>query len=204
MSEKNNKNDIIALRRGQLTRAAYEVVSQKGFYDFTVRDIARKAGLSTGLVHYYFKSKQDLLLNLIRQMNENLVVYFTKALDRCCDDPMDKLRVFVPQAFDIVNNQKDYFSVVIDFWSQINRNERIRKANIKLFMSYRHECSKILEEGVEKGVFVPMDIHFTTSFILSLIVGLIIQYVIDRDAFSYEDYTARVLDRINALVLKKE
>ncbi len=43
----------------QLTAAAYRVVSRKGYYNFTIKDIAREAGLSTGLVHYYFKDKQS-------------------------------------------------------------------------------------------------------------------------------------------------
>ena len=64
MSERR-KSDLINLRRSQLTKAAYKVVGQKGYYDFTIKDIAREAGLSTGLVHYYFKNKEDLLLTLL-------------------------------------------------------------------------------------------------------------------------------------------
>ncbi len=196
------KSDIINLRRSQLTRAAYKVVGQKGYYDFTIRDIAREAGLSTGLVHYYFKNKEDLLLNLLKEINTNMTIILNRAISKS-DDPREKLNIFMKQAFDLVNNEKDYFYIVIDFWTQVNKNERMKRANIKLFKSYRDEIGKILKEGIAAGAFVKMDINYTAAVIISIIQGMIIQYVIDNNAFEYEDYTKKVMKHVNDLVSKK-
>jgi AcrR family transcriptional regulator len=179
------------------------VVGQKGYYDFTVRDIAREAGLSTGLVHYYFKNKEDLLLNLLKEINRNMTVILNRNIIKS-DDPREKLNIFMKQAFDLVKNEKDYFYIVIDFWTQVNKNERMKRANIKLFKSYRDEISKILKEGVEKGVFMKMDVDFTSAFIISIIQGLIIQYVIDNDAFNYEVYIKKIMKHIHDLVSNKK
>ena len=200
MGEKSN-NDIINLRRSQLTRAAYNVVSKKGYYNFTIKDISKESGLSTGLVHYYFKNKQDLMLNLIREMNKNLKKYLNNGLSHS-DDPVEKLKIYITQAFELVKNEENYFYVVIDFFSQINRSERMRKANIRLIESYRNECARILQEGVEKGVFKDIDINYVTTVIISLIQGMIIQYVIDKDAFDYGEYAQRVIKQIIDMVLK--
>jgi TetR/AcrR family fatty acid metabolism transcriptional regulator len=200
MGEKSN-NDIINLRRSQLTRAAYNVVSKKGYYNFTIRDISKESGLSTGLVHYYFKNKQDLMLNLIREMNKNLKKYLNNGLSRS-EDPVEKLKIYITQAFELVKNEENYFYVVIDFFSQINRSERMRKANIRLIESYRDECARILQEGVEKGVFKDIDIKYVTTVIISLIQGMIIQYVIDKNAFDYGEYAQRVIQQIIDMVLK--
>jgi len=202
MNEKN-KNDIINLRRSQLTKATYKVVGKKGYYDFTIKDIAKEAGLSTGLIHYYFKNKEDLLLNLLREMNRNLMSVLNKSINQL-SNPVEKLNSFLTQAFNLVNTEKDYFYVVIDFWTQVNRNERMKKANVKLFNSYRDECSKILKEGVESGSFIEMDINFISALIISIIQGLIIQYVIDSNAFVYNEYSALAMKQINDLVLKKK
>jgi len=202
MAEKN-KNDIINLRRAQLIKATYQVVSKKGYYDFTIRDIAQKAELSTGLVHYYFKNKQDLLLNLIKDMNRNLVDFLNRDLEKCGDNPVEMLKVFLTQAFQIVSGNKDYIYIVIDFWTQINRNKRIHEANKRLFKSYRDQCSSILKKGVEKGVFVEMDTEYVTAVIISMIQGMIIQHIIDPEAFDYDDYTNRIIDKMNELVLKQ-
>jgi len=47
--EEKRINDIGVMRRSQLTKATYKVVSRKGYYNFTIKDIAKEAGLSEGL-----------------------------------------------------------------------------------------------------------------------------------------------------------
>ena len=186
-----------------MIRAAYKVVGEKGYSDFTIKDIAEEAGLSTGLVHYYFKNKEDLLFVLLREMNANLKGQLNKSLMELAE-PREKLMAFCDEAFDLLNKEKAYFNVVIDFWAQINRNKRIRQANIKLFQSYRDEIMTILKEGTGKGVFDVADVRLTSVVIVSLIQGTIIQYVIDQDAFDYREYTRRIKEQILAMVLKKK
>jgi AcrR family transcriptional regulator len=197
-----NRDDIINLRRNQLTTATYRVVSKKGYYNFTIRDIAREAGLSTGLVHYYFKSKEDLLFTLLKVMNDNLRLVLNRELARS-SDPGEKLLIFINQAFSLVEREKNYFYVLIDFWTRINHNERIRKANVKLYKSYRDEISKILEEGIQKGLFERADAAYLSTVIISLIQGTIIQYVIDGGAFDYAEYTDRLRGQVLDMVMKK-
>jgi TetR/AcrR family transcriptional regulator, fatty acid metabolism regulator protein len=201
MNERS-KSDIINLRRNQLIKAAYKVVGEKGYYDFTIRDIAQEAGMSTGLVHYYFKNKEDLLLSLLKEMNKNIVDMLNRAISKT-KDPREKLNIFIGQAFDLVVNEEYYSFLVIDFWTQVNKNERMKRANVKLFKSYRDEVTAILKEGVEKGIFVEMDVVYTAAVIISMIQGLIIQYVIDNNAFPYPDYSKKLMEHINDSVLKK-
>ena len=192
---KRKNVNVIELRRNQLTRAAYKVVSRKGYYNFTVRDIAKEAGLSTGLVHYYFKNKDDLLVSVLRVMNENLRSYLAKALEQI-EDPKEKIIIFMDEAFHLVEREKEYFHVLIDFWTQINHNERMRKANIKLYQSYRAECAKILQEGIDKNVFNKVDVQYTATMIVAFVQGLIIQYIIDNEAFDYTEYSKKMKSQI--------
>jgi len=200
MNERN-KHDLINLRRTQLTRAAYKVVGEKGYSDFTIKDVAREASLSTGLVHYYFKNKEDLLFKLLKGMNDNLKHDLNKALT-VLDDPQEKLLAFCNEAFDLVHKEKAYFSVLVDFLAQINRNKRIHQAIVKLFQSYRDEIVAILKEGVAKGVFAVADVQLTSVIIVSLIQGNIFQHLIDPEAFDYSVYMEKTKEQIFSLVMK--
>jgi TetR/AcrR family fatty acid metabolism transcriptional regulator len=186
-----------------LTRAAYKVVGEKGYNEFTIKDIAVEAGLSTGLVHYYFKNKEELLFTLLKEMNANLKYNLNKALT-VLEEPQDKLLAFCDEAFDLLNKEKAYFHVIIDFWAQINHNKRIRQANIKLFQSYRDEITAILKEGAAKGVFMAVDVQLTSVIIVSLIQGTIIQYVIDNEAFDYREYARKIKEQIFSIVIKEK
>lgn len=57
---------LVEQRRGQILRAAVKLFSEKGYYVTTVQQIARKAGVSTGLIYQYFGDKDDILFLALR------------------------------------------------------------------------------------------------------------------------------------------
>ena len=56
--------------RQRLVDAGHEVLSEKGFEATTVKEIARAASVSPGLFHYYFSSKDELLLAVMGEAGE--------------------------------------------------------------------------------------------------------------------------------------
>ena len=53
--------------RERLIAAGYTVLSEKGYEATTVKEVAHVAGVSPGLFHYYFTSKDELLLAVLRE-----------------------------------------------------------------------------------------------------------------------------------------
>ncbi|MDH4190086.1 MAG: TetR/AcrR family transcriptional regulator [Betaproteobacteria bacterium] len=53
---------LVEERRGQIVRAAVKLFSGRGYYTTTIQEIAREAGISTGLVYQYVRDKDDVLL----------------------------------------------------------------------------------------------------------------------------------------------
>jgi AcrR family transcriptional regulator len=53
---------LVEERRGQVVRAAVKLFAAQGYYTTTIQQIAREAGVSTGLVYQYFRDKDDVLL----------------------------------------------------------------------------------------------------------------------------------------------
>src|SRR5260370_17586415 len=56
---------VVEDRRDQIIDAAMRVFAQKGFIKATNKDIAREAGITPGLIYYYFESKEALLKAII-------------------------------------------------------------------------------------------------------------------------------------------
>ena len=48
-------------KRQRLVDAAYSLFNSKGFHNASIKEIANEAGITSGLVHYYFKNKEELL-----------------------------------------------------------------------------------------------------------------------------------------------
>ena len=52
-------------RRSEITAALLAVIARHGYEKATIQAIAAQAGLAPGLIHYHFKSKQEILVSLI-------------------------------------------------------------------------------------------------------------------------------------------
>ena len=55
-------------RQAQITGALMKVMAKRGYDGASVADIAKAARLTPGLVHYHFKSKQEILLAALRDL----------------------------------------------------------------------------------------------------------------------------------------
>ena len=69
MKQRRTDKDIVQPRametREKLLKSALELYTEKGYHITTVDEIAKNAGLSTGVAYRYFKNKKDLLLAAI-------------------------------------------------------------------------------------------------------------------------------------------
>src|SRR5256712_5820575 len=54
--------------RDKILQAAFSVLSRQGYENSSIKEIAEEAGVAQGLVHYYFKSKQQLVLAVLAEV----------------------------------------------------------------------------------------------------------------------------------------
>ena len=55
----------VAGTREKILQAAFTVLSRQGYENTSIKDIAEEAGVAQGLVHYHYKSKQQLVLAVL-------------------------------------------------------------------------------------------------------------------------------------------
>jgi len=202
LSRSQRGKQIALLRKRQITGAAYEIIAEKGYYNFTMMDIAKRAGVSSGLIHHYFKDKENMLVTLLREMQQSVRAGTEKAIEEV-PGPREKLEVFMDRAFDLAEAQREYLYVTYDFLTQIKFNERMKRIMSKLYRGYRETMVEILREGKAQGVFKDVDEHYTASLFISIMLGIELQYVIDSTAFFYREYTDKIKSYIFDLVLKR-
>ncbi len=77
-------------RRTEIIRAAISVLGRRGYADTSLKEIARQAGVAQGLLHYYFDSKQALLVGVVEELDSELAATWTRAVAGI-DDPLERL-----------------------------------------------------------------------------------------------------------------
>src|SRR6266568_3080739 len=82
------------LKRRQIVEALLAVMAERGYDGASVQAIAQRAGLTPGLIHYHFASKQEILLEAVRELTRVAARRFD-VLARRAKTPRERLRAFI-------------------------------------------------------------------------------------------------------------
>src|SRR5438067_7589114 len=77
-------------RRAQITRGAAAVLSRQGYEATSMKEIADEVGVSSGLLHYYFGTKEDLLAEVVRSLHDQLITEWREAMHGV-EDPLERV-----------------------------------------------------------------------------------------------------------------
>jgi TetR/AcrR family transcriptional repressor of bet genes len=77
------KTRIRDVRRRDLQRAAFDLLAESGFHGATLEKIAARLGVSRGLVHHYFKDRDELLEAAVRFGNRMISEHLIASVRRC-------------------------------------------------------------------------------------------------------------------------
>jgi AcrR family transcriptional regulator len=77
-------------RRTEIIRAATSVLGRRGYSATPRKEIAREAGVAPGLLHYYFDSKEALLVGVVAELDAELAGSWAQAVTGI-DDPLERL-----------------------------------------------------------------------------------------------------------------
>jgi AcrR family transcriptional regulator len=139
-------------RRRAMLQAAAELISERGFGETRIADVAKRAGTSSGLVIYYFGTRDRLLVDALRFSEEAYYDAATVLLE----DEQDFLRRLsmlvewscVPQLPGEVNGA---WGLWLDLWSTALRHPEVREARDELDGRWRDLVEHVVREGQESG-----------------------------------------------------
>ncbi len=173
-----------AERRSAIVAAAIEVMLRKGMAATTVRDVAEQMGTSSGLIHHYFASMDDLLAAAFDEAASGDLEATRLAL-AAEDDPVARLRVFFGT---YARAEQDWaFQLWLDAWAEAGRRPRVQATSRRLNVAWQRLLEDLIEQGVASGVMSCPEPGPAAWRILSLLDGLALQAVahradIDREA----------------------
>ena len=90
-------------KREQLIQAAMALFNERGFHAVGVNGIAEKAGVTKRTLYHHFKTKEELILAVLRYYDERFRNDFMRAVEGRTDDPLERLMVI----FDVI---EEWFS----------------------------------------------------------------------------------------------
>ena len=174
-------------RREQILRSALDVISERGFPDTRIADVAERVGVSPALVIYYFKTKDRLLTEAMRHAED---VWYESGSRRLAEheSAARKLEELVamstlPQPDD---ESGEAWSVWLDLWAQSVRHRGVARVRQEFDERWRETIRSIVRDGCEAGEFRRVDTEEFTLGMSAMLDGFAIQIaltdpVVDAD-----------------------
>jgi AcrR family transcriptional regulator len=174
-------------RRGAIVAATIDVARRKGLASTTVRDVAAEMGTSSGLIHHYFSSMDDVLaaaFEIVASQDLGL----SERLMAEAESPVEGLRIFFRT---YTPSDKDWaFQLWLDAWAEAARRPAIQATSRRLNLEWQTLLERTIEAGVRSGAFVCRDPDGAAWRILSLLDGLALQVVAHGTTISRQDVVA--------------
>lgn len=188
-----SKADVAAERKNQIVKATVDCITKFGYHNFSMQDVAKTAGVSKGIIHYYFLNKDDLMMSVLSKVAGDIEDLLHADMNQT-DTPEKRLRVFMGVVFDVVTKTREYYQVNMDFWTQINQKEEVKNVIATHYQKFRERAEKVIIEGIEKGHFKKVESRDFASYIIAVIDGLSLQYLFDSQAFDYDIIVSNTIE----------
>jgi len=167
-------------KKAAFLAAAMQVISENGYGQTSLRDIARKAGYSTGAITYYFSSKDELILAAIDNSFDEQEEFLALNLGRGTIDA----ETIVRQWLDPVETPfQGTWPVLSQLLASANGGPFAALIETR-YSRYRAKLAAIVEEGQRLGIF-RADISGTiiTDLLCAIGDGLTAMRPIEREHF---------------------
>ncbi len=161
------RKNIQLKRRQQIVKALYRCLLKKSYKDTTIKDIATEADINHGMLHYYFKEKEEILLSFVDYIlnkYKNDFLQWRDENDFSKASQKEIMERFLEYVNEKITLNKNLSKVFISLW-EISLNNRKVKSRIKnLYNEWIDMACETLQ--------TPADDMETRQIILSIVAYL--------------------------------
>lgn len=166
----------VEARKQQILEAARVCFLRKGFHESSMQDIFREAGLSSGAVYLYFKSKDELITTLVEDRMQAVADRVERAVVENKLPSLEQLPAQVIRPFLAVAGGSEFERLAIQIWSESQHNPAITMLTDKVLTLMLRLLTRAIEVYKAQGV-VADDIpsESVARVIASIVHGFILQ-----------------------------
>jgi len=168
MEAATKERELSGDKAQRIIDAMRKSVAERGAAGSTFEHVAREAGVSRGLLHYYFGTKERLLIEVVRRDTELRVARLDEMLEQA--STVDAvLNGLVSSLTDMIENDPGYFLLLYELFSAGRRNPDIRHEVGQLFERTRSHVAEVLRAKEAEGV---LKLRFQAEAVVSYLFAL--------------------------------
>lgn len=175
------QRELSGEKASRIVEAMRSSVARRGISGSTFEHVAREAGVSRGLLHYYFGTKEALLVEVVRRDAEHRVAILDEPLAKA--GSVDEiLAALVANLEDSVRNEPGFWLLLFELFTAGRRNPEIQHEIAALFDRTREHVAEIFRAKEREGVLeLAGDADAVVGFLFAVADGVALQMLSDPD-----------------------
>lgn len=169
------------IRRRQLIDATIAAIDENGFADATVSRISARAGVSTGVVHHYFRNKDDLLEATLRDLANTLRREVVERLARA-RSPRERVLAIIDGNLAPSLFTRAGVTAWLAFWGEAPSTPRLARIQSIIIRRLRGNLTHAL-----RPIVAPERLAMTADGIGTMLDGLWLRAALTRGAITLEE-----------------
>ncbi len=165
----------------RIIEAMRSSVARRGISGSTFEHVAREAGVSRGLLHYYFGTKEALLVEVVRRDSEHRIARLDEPLG-AAGSADEILEVLVSSLQDSIRNEPGFWVLIFELFTAGRRNPEIEREVGELFARTRDHVAEIFRAKESEGVLkLRYDAEDVVAYLFALADGVALQMLSDPE-----------------------
>lgn len=172
--------------------AALDIIQKKTISGLRLRQVAEKACVVQSNIHYYYNSKNALLLavqkkvlNRYREIRQHSIQLKKTGSFPALEDHLD---VFIQQKIHTILYENKYDIAELDFWNQSRLEPDMHREFCHSYENWRTEIREMIHHSIPE--MPPSKQILLSAIAVSLLEGAAVQYLVDTHAFDLDSYFA--------------
>jgi len=172
------RKKISGERRAQIIEAFRRCAVRDGVWKTSIRDIAREAGVMPGIIHYYFKNREEMIELLVEDAADVHFRNFEEYISQF-DDPVERIDKAIDFLFSTEVIDDETGRIFYDFWSLAKRNEKVRMSFVKVYGKFRKTIIDQIYASGTQHLFTDHEMNEIASMIIAIFEGVFLQWDLD-------------------------
>jgi AcrR family transcriptional regulator len=187
-------------KRNQILAAVRKLLAQNGYAATTITQVAKEAGVSRGLLHYYFKNKEEMLAQVIRENVEKGSSLTLRVFEQSAT-PRDIATQIINKFGELFSEDPYHCNVYFESWAVARQSRLIKSQLTEQYARFRDTLQTGLQTAVTRGVLSPQTDPVNLAGVLaSLLDGLALQLMADPELAGDQDFWRAARDGIVKII----
>jgi AcrR family transcriptional regulator len=183
-------------RRAQITEAFYRCALRDGLQKASTRQIAKEAGVQLSTLHHYFKDRDEMVEELVKDLVNKTAARYLARISRY-KNPATRFNRSIEFLFgpEMINDENAVF--FYNCWAEAKRNKRVRKSLTMLYLRFRETIVDLLVETNKSSGLSAAEMKELACMVVAIQDGVSVQWDMDRANVSLKKIsrlTNRVID----------